>query len=315
MLVFEDLHWADDGLLDFVDYLAEWAGGVPLLVVGTARPELLARRPGWGGGKPNTVTLSLAPLSDQDTARLIGLLRGRAVLDAGQQTMLLAQAGGNPLYAEQYVQMLAEQGAGRELPVPDSVQGIIAARLDLLAAADKRLLQDAAVIGKVFWPEAVLALGGAPGRGGLEEQPARAGAPASSSAAIGPRRSRARRSTRSRTCWCATWPTGRSRGPPGSASTPRAAGWIESLGRPDDHAEMLAHHYQSRAASGPRRGPGHRGSGVPGPGRAAGRWRSRPGPERPSCGRRVLPGGAGAVAAGRAGTAGQPAAATGNRAV
>ena len=169
VLVFEDLHWADDGLLDFVDYLTEWAGGVPLLVVGTARPELLARRPGWGGGKPNAVALSLAALSDADTARLVGLLRGRPVLEAGQQGLLLAQAGGNPLYAEQCVQMLAEQRAGEQLPVPDSVQGIIAARLDLLALADKRLLQDAAVIGKVFWPGAVAALGGA-GRGELDEQ-------------------------------------------------------------------------------------------------------------------------------------------------
>ena len=244
VLVFEDLHWADDGLLDFVDYLAEWAGGVPLLVVGTARPELLARRPGWGGGKPNTVTLSLAPLSDQDTARLIGLLRGRAVLDAGQQTMLLAQAGGNPLYAEQYVQMLAEQGAGRELPVPDSVQGIIAARLDLLAAADKRLLQDAAVIGKVFWPEAVLALGGAPGRGGLEEQLHEL-----------ERRQFVRRdrasSVAGQTQYAFTHVLVRDVAYgqiPRAARVgkhARAAGWIESLGRPDDHAEMLAHHYQA----------------------------------------------------------------------
>jgi predicted ATPase len=113
VLVFEDLHWADEGLLDFVDYLVGWAGGVPLLVAGAARPELLERRPGWGGGKPNAVTLSLAPLSDEDTARLIGLLLGRPVLEAGQQAVLLAQAGGNPLYAEQYVQMLAEQQAGQ----------------------------------------------------------------------------------------------------------------------------------------------------------------------------------------------------------
>jgi class 3 adenylate cyclase len=69
VLVFEDLHWADEGLLDFVDYLVDWAGGVPLLAVGSARPELLERRPGWGGGKPDALTLSLAPLSDQDTAR------------------------------------------------------------------------------------------------------------------------------------------------------------------------------------------------------------------------------------------------------
>jgi predicted ATPase len=113
-----------------------------------ARPELLGRRPGWGGGKPNAVTLSLAPLSEQDTARLIGSLLGRAVLEAGQQAVLLARAGGNPLYAEQYAQMLAEQGADQQLPVPESIQGIIAARLDLLAPPDKRLLQDAAVIGR-----------------------------------------------------------------------------------------------------------------------------------------------------------------------
>ena len=108
VLVFEDLHWADDGLLDFADYLADWAGEVPLLVVVTARPELLARRPGWGGGKPNAITLSLVPLSDADTARLICSLPGRPVLNAGQQAALLAHAGGNPLFAEQYVQMLRE---------------------------------------------------------------------------------------------------------------------------------------------------------------------------------------------------------------
>ena len=70
VLVFEDLHWADDALLDFVDQLVERARGVPLLVLGTARPELLQRRPGWGGGKPNALTISLSPLSDEETARL-----------------------------------------------------------------------------------------------------------------------------------------------------------------------------------------------------------------------------------------------------
>ena len=164
VLVFEDLHWADDGLLDFVDYLAGWAGEVPLLVVGTARPELLGRRPGWGGGKPNAVTLSLAPLSDLDTARLIGLLLGRGLLEAGQQAALLAHAGGNPLYAEQYVQMLTDRGAGRDLPLPDSIQAIIGARLDLLAPPHKRLLQDSAV------KEGVLAR-----RGGRARRPGQLG--------------------------------------------------------------------------------------------------------------------------------------------
>jgi predicted ATPase len=249
VLVFGDLHWADEGLLDFVDYLAGWAGQVPLLLVGTARPELLARRPGWGGGKPNALTLSLAPLSDDDTARLIGLLSGRAVIEAEQQAQVLAHAGGNPLYAEQYVQMLADQTAGAELPVPESIQGIIGARLDLLGPAEKRLLHDAAVIGKVFWPGAVAALNGSPGGGGpgevtLEEwlhglerrqfiRRERASSVAGQAqyafthglvrdVAYGqiPRAARAEKHV-------------------------AAAGWIESLGRPEDHAEMLAHHYLS----------------------------------------------------------------------
>jgi class 3 adenylate cyclase len=159
VLVFEDLQWADEGMLDFVDHLVEWATGVPILVVAGARPELLARRPGWGGGKANATTLSLAALSDEDTARLIGLLLGRAVLPAETQVELLARAGGNPLYAEQYARMLSERGTNGGLALPETVQGIIAARLDALAPPEKELLQDAAVIGKVFWLGALTASG------------------------------------------------------------------------------------------------------------------------------------------------------------
>jgi class 3 adenylate cyclase/tetratricopeptide (TPR) repeat protein len=243
VLVFEDLHWADDGLLDFVDYLAEWAGGVPLLLVGTARPELLARRPGWGGGKPNTVTLSLAALSDEDTARLVGSLRGRAVLEAGQQAVLLAQAGGNPLYAEQYVQMLAERGGGGQLPVPDSVQGIIAARLDLLAPADKRLLQDAAVIGKVFWPGAVAALGGASAGeldGQLHGLERRQFVRRDRASSVAGQTQYAFMHVLMRDVAYGQIPRAARAGQHAAA-----AGWIESLGRADDHAEMVAHHYQA----------------------------------------------------------------------
>jgi predicted ATPase/class 3 adenylate cyclase len=246
VLVFEDLHWADDGLLDFVDYLAEWAGEVPLLVVGTARPELLARRPEWGGGKPNALSLSLAPLSDGDMARLIGSLLGRPAVQAEQQAALLARAGGNPLYAEQYVQMTAERGAGQhgsgELPVPESVQGIIGARLDLLAPREKRLLQDAAVVGKVFWAGAVAALGGMPGPGELEECL---------------HDLERKQFIRRERAWSLAGETqyafahvllrdvayGQIPRAARAGKHARAAGWIESLGRPDDHAEMLAHHY------------------------------------------------------------------------
>src|SRR4051812_17876524 len=160
VLVFEDLHWADDGLLDFVDHLVDWVTDSPLLVVCSARPELLARRPDWGGGKSNASTLSLAPLSDDDTARLISALLDRPLLRAEQQQELLLRAAGNPLFAEQYVQMLSEHEVGQELAVPETVQDLIVARLDALPAADKRLLHHAAVIGKVFWPSALASLGG-----------------------------------------------------------------------------------------------------------------------------------------------------------
>jgi class 3 adenylate cyclase/tetratricopeptide (TPR) repeat protein len=154
ILVFEDLHWADDGLLDFVDHLADWATTVPLLIVGTARPELLDRRPGWGGGKRNAFTVSIGALSDDETAVLLQRLLDRAVLDADAQQAVLQRAEGNPLYAEEYARMLAEHNGG-DLALPETVQGLIAARIDGLPPAEKALLQDASVIGKVFWPTAL----------------------------------------------------------------------------------------------------------------------------------------------------------------
>jgi class 3 adenylate cyclase/tetratricopeptide (TPR) repeat protein len=154
VLVFEDLHWADDTLLDFVDHLAEWVSGVPVLIVATARPELLDRRPGWGGGKRNATTLSIPPLSEIETAMLLANVLDRAVLDANTQQAVLRRAEGNPLYAAEYARMLADH-EGDDLPLPETVQGLIAARIDGLPAAEKALLQDASVLGKVFWPGAL----------------------------------------------------------------------------------------------------------------------------------------------------------------
>jgi class 3 adenylate cyclase len=161
VLVFEDLHWADPGVLDFVDHLVDWASGVPLLVLCTARPELLERRPDWGGGKLNAITISLSPLSDEETGDLVGAVLGQEP-PAAVAEALLARAGGNPLYAEEYARMLLERGflvraetgwrlARRDLPLPESVQGTIAARIDTLPAEEKAVLQEAAVVGKVFW--------------------------------------------------------------------------------------------------------------------------------------------------------------------
>ncbi len=164
VLVFDDLHWADEGLLDFIDHLVEWAVGVPLLVVCTARPELFERRPGWGGGKLNALTLALSPLEEADAARLIASVLEQAVLPAATQRALLDRAGGNPLYAEQYARLYVERGPGADLPLPESVHGLIAARVDALPLAEKALLQDAAVMGKIFWSGALGGNGALPER-------------------------------------------------------------------------------------------------------------------------------------------------------
>jgi class 3 adenylate cyclase len=257
VLVFEDMHWADDGLLDFVDDLVEWASAVRLLVVCVARPELLSRRPGWGGGKPNATTLSLSPLTHDDTARLVAALLEQAVLPAELQTALLSRAEGNPLYAEEYVRMLQDRGflqradgawrfeGSDDLPLPESVQGIVAARLDALPPEEKAIVQDASVFGKVFWAGAVAAIGGSP-RGVVEER----------LRALG-RKEFVRRERRSAVAGEDQYiflhvlvrdvAYGQIPRAQRAAKHRTAAEWIASLSteRSEDRAEMLAHHYLS----------------------------------------------------------------------
>jgi class 3 adenylate cyclase len=240
VLVFEDIHWGDDNLLDFIDHLIDWASSVPLLVVCTSRPELLDRRPTWGGGKRNSTTLSLAPLSDNETTQLVAALLEHKLLATDPQPELLARAGGNPLYAEQFVRMLEERDT-RDLP--ETVQGVIAARLDALSTEEKAVLQDAAVLAKVFWLGAVDAIGGqdreqlAELLHGLE------------------RKEFVRRALRSSVGDDAEYSFAHVlvrdvayNQIPRAARAEKhraAAEWIESLGRPDDLAEMLAHHYST----------------------------------------------------------------------
>jgi class 3 adenylate cyclase/tetratricopeptide (TPR) repeat protein len=163
VLVFEDLHWADGALLSFLEYLADWSQGVPLLILCTARPELQEQYPNWAAGLRNATTINLAPLTDDETARLLSSLLERAVLPAETQQALLERAGGNPLYAEEFVRLLADRdllsGTLDDVQLPDSVQALIAARLDTLSPERKSLLQDASVIGKLFWGGAVAEMG------------------------------------------------------------------------------------------------------------------------------------------------------------
>ena len=170
VLVFEDLHWADDAMLAFLEHLADQAEGVPLLVVGTARPEVFESHPDYGRMR-NTTRINLAPLSEEETARLVSALLETTVLPAALQQPILDRAGGNPLYAEEFVRLLKDKdllvkkGAswelkeGAEVPFPDSVQALIAARLDSLSPDTKSMLADAAVVGKVFWAGAIAQMG------------------------------------------------------------------------------------------------------------------------------------------------------------
>jgi class 3 adenylate cyclase/tetratricopeptide (TPR) repeat protein len=161
VLVFEDLHWADNALLVFLEYLCDWAQEARLLVVCTARPEFYEQHPNFGANARNAQRINLGPLTREETSRLIASLLGRSVLPARTQEALLEQAGGNPLYAEEFVRLMDDRGRATDrTEVPDSVQALIAARLDTLSPDRKSLLQDAAVIGKVFWAGAVAAMGG-----------------------------------------------------------------------------------------------------------------------------------------------------------
>jgi class 3 adenylate cyclase len=241
VLVFEDLHWADDDLLDFVDHLVDWAVDIPLLCICTARPELLDRRPAWGGGKPSASTISLSPLSDEETARLLGVLLERAVLPAEQQAALLARAGGNPLYAEQFARMLAERGDADDLPLPETVQGIIAARLDGLEPGEKALLQDAAVVGKVFWAGALAQMDGRD-RPSIEQS---LHALARKEFVRRQRRPSVEGESEYSFLHLLVRDVAYGQIPRAARSEKHraVAEWMASLGRAEDHAEMLAHHY------------------------------------------------------------------------
>src|SRR5215217_4306002 len=169
VLVVEDLHWADQAMLEFLEYLVEHSADLPLLILATARPELLERQPGWGEGSHASTRIPLGALSDLETARLVAALVGRSSLPVGVQALLLERAAGNPLYAEEFARLLADHGlvlegevaAAPDIPVPETVHGLIAARLDALTPKVRALVQDAAVVGRVFWPGAVAAMDGA----------------------------------------------------------------------------------------------------------------------------------------------------------
>jgi class 3 adenylate cyclase len=171
VLVFEDVQWADDGQLDFIESLLQWSQSYPILVISLARPELFERRPAWASVR-NATSLPLPPLGDDAMRSLLdGLVPG---LPSVAAQSILGRAGGIPLYAVEMIRMLVGSGALEPIgdgtyravkpletmEIPPSLRSLVAARLDALPAADRALLQDAAVLGQTFPVEALAALTG-----------------------------------------------------------------------------------------------------------------------------------------------------------
>jgi predicted ATPase/DNA-binding SARP family transcriptional activator len=242
VLALEDVHWADEGLLDFVEHVATWSERSPLVLLCTARPELLDRRPEWAAGVPHAATVDLSPLPDGEMRTLVAALLERDELAAELTDQVVARVGGNPLFADEYVRTLVAGGLP-EGRLPDTVHHVIAARLDALPADAKALLQDAAVIGKVFWAGSAAAIGGRT-RVGCEAQ--------LDQLVHGEFVQREERSAMQDEAQYSfkhvlIRDVAYGQIPRGDCSQKhrRAAQWIQSHARADDVAELMAHHYAS----------------------------------------------------------------------
>ncbi|HET6813965.1 MAG TPA: AAA family ATPase [Actinomycetota bacterium] len=170
VVVLDDLHWAEPGLLDLVEHVADYGRGAPILLVAMARPEFLEQRPGWAGGKLNATTMLLEPLDEAAATRLLAELAGPLSLPETATRPITRAAEGNPLFLEELLAALVEEGRLRrqdgrwvaadlaDLGIPPSIQALLAARLDRLEDAERAVLERAAVAGQVFEQRAVVEL-------------------------------------------------------------------------------------------------------------------------------------------------------------
>jgi predicted ATPase len=149
VLVFEDVHWGEEPLLELIEHLAAWVRTAPVLLLSLARPELLDEHPSWGGGRIRTATLELEALPHDEAANLVRELAAKVDVPVDIDAVL-AKAEGNPLFVEETIRALAEQPEGRQERIPDTLQALIAARIDRLPTVSRRLVQRAAVMGRVF---------------------------------------------------------------------------------------------------------------------------------------------------------------------
>ena len=156
ILVFEDIHWAEEPLLELIEHMTAWVRDGSLMIVCLARPELLDVRSDWGGGRVRATAIELEPLTATDSETLIEALAEDGAVSPETRRKLLEKTGGNPLFLEEVMLDVAE--CGEELAtarIPDTIQALIASRIDRLAADSKALLQHASVIGRTFWVGAV----------------------------------------------------------------------------------------------------------------------------------------------------------------
>ncbi|HEX7310851.1 MAG TPA: AAA family ATPase, partial [Gaiellaceae bacterium] len=150
VLVFEDIHWAEEPLLHVIEHIARAVRDAPLLIICVTRPELLELKPSWGGGNLRATAIELAPLTPDESEQLAEGLQPDGALAPAQRALVLEKAEGNPLFLEETVRMLAESGGDGSV-IPDTITALIAARIDALPPDQKQLLQRASVIGRVFW--------------------------------------------------------------------------------------------------------------------------------------------------------------------
>jgi class 3 adenylate cyclase/tetratricopeptide (TPR) repeat protein len=180
VIEFDDIQWADEAFLDLLEHVLTLAHDAPLLLVCPARPELLERRPGWGSGWPQATTLRLEPLDGESAGQLIEQLPGGSALPVALRTRIVEAAEGNPLFVEEMLGMLVDEGhltemdgAWRasselaEIPVPPTISALLAARLDQLAPGERGLAERASVVGQSFEQAALVELLPAGGGAGL----------------------------------------------------------------------------------------------------------------------------------------------------
>ena len=255
--VVEDLHWAGDALLEMLERIVARSTG-PLLVVGTARPDLVEAHPGFGGGSENFSTISLRPLSVKHSQQLLDGLLKTTAMPPEMATEILAKADGNPFFLEEIIRRLIEDGTlfqeagawravagASKTPLPDSLLALLSARIDALPEFDKRVLQEAAVVGRLFWPDPLERILGGDVPSALLSLERRGLVSATPTSSLANHSEYAFKHALVRDVAYGSLPKARR-----ARAHAEVGAWIEELagGRTDEFGELLAYHFRTAVA-------------------------------------------------------------------